>query len=299
MELRLPHGRRMMLDRPRVMGILNVTPDSFSDGGRFVDAAAAVAQAMAMVAEGADLIDIGGESTRPGSTPVDAVEQVRRIGGVIEKLAAELSRTQSHAAISVDTSLVPVAEAALNAGASIINDIFAGRDPRNGEGEPMLELASRRGVPIVLMHMQGTPQTMQQQSTYGDVVAEVEAFLLRRAEAAERCGVALSQIVLDPGIGFGKTKDHNLTLMNNLSRLVATGRPVLLGCSRKRFMGSICTPNGSPPPEPQELVGATCAATALGVSKGVQIVRVHDIKPNRQAADVAWAIGEMRAERQG
>ncbi|MCE9590929.1 MAG: dihydropteroate synthase [Planctomycetes bacterium] len=281
----------MPLDRPRVMGILNVTPDSFSDGGSYGDTSAAVARAMEMIAQGTDLIDVGGESTRPGAQPVEGTEQCRRVVGVITRLAEELKKAGSPAVISVDTSLVEVAEAALNAGASIINDVFAGRDPRNGDGEQMLDLAARRGAAIVLMHMKGTPQTMQQNPAYGDVTAEVESFLLSRAAAAERCGVKRSQIVLDPGIGFGKTKEHNLTLLANLSRLASHDLPVLLGCSRKRFMGSICTPPGGAPPEPTELIGATCAATAIGVMRGVKIVRVHDIAANRQAADVAWAIG--------
>jgi len=292
MELTFPDGRRMTLDRPRIMGILNVTPDSFSDGGKYTDTSAAVAQAMAMIDEGADLIDVGGESTRPGSEPVSAQEQIRRVTGVIRALADQLQKLGSPVAISVDTSLVEVASAALDAGAGIINDVYAGRDPRNGEGEKMLELAAEHGAAIVLMHMQGTPKTMQENPSYRDVVMEVESFLLTRAAIAERHGVGRSQIVLDPGIGFGKTKEHNLALLANLSRIASKSLPVLLGCSRKRFMGSICAPKGenAVPLPPSELVGATCAATALGVVQGARIIRVHDIRANRQAADVAWAI---------
>ncbi|MBI1335938.1 MAG: dihydropteroate synthase [Phycisphaera sp.] len=275
----LPDGRTLTLDRPRIMGILNVTPDSFSDGGRFVGVDAAVTHAQRMAREGADILDIGGESTRPGSQGVPPPEQARRVVPVIEELVARIEGV----VISVDTSSAAVAEAALDAGAVIVNDVTAAR------GDPdMLLLAAERGCPIVLMHMQGTPGSMQDAPRYGDVVAEVCAFLLDRANTAQAAGVVKDRILIDPGIGFGKTKSHNLALLANLDKLVALGFPVLLGTSRKRFMGAICTePDGSTP-QPDELVGATCATTALGVAKGVRLFRVHDVQANRQAADVAY-----------
>jgi dihydropteroate synthase len=259
------------------MGVLNVTPDSFSDGGLFTQQEAAVAHALKMVEEGADILDIGGESTRPGSKRVGAAEQVRRTCGVIRALRAHIP---AHVAISIDTTLPEVAREALDAGADLINDIHGGGEPG------MLELAAGRRAPIVIMHMQGTPETMQVNPNYKDVVAEVLEFLLRRAAQAEKLGLPRDHIVIDPGIGFGKTREHNLALMHALPRFAASGYAVLLGTSRKRFMGSICNET-----DPRELVGATCATTALGVAAGVRIFRVHDVKPNRQAADVAFAIG--------
>jgi dihydropteroate synthase len=270
-----------MSDRPQIMGILNVTPDSFSDGGRHDRVDAAVEHARQMLAQGADVIDVGGESTRPGAKRIDIDEQIRRTADVVERVAA------LGATISIDTTRSAVAQAALDRGATIINDVSAGR-----EDEAMFELAAKRGVTIILMHMLGDPATMQAHPRYDDVVGEIEAFLLERAAAAETAGIARERIMIDPGIGFGKTREHNLKLMANLGRFVATDYPVLLGASRKRFMGSICTPPapGSDPPIPTQLVGATCAATALGVAAGVAMVRVHDVRANRQAADVAWAI---------
>ncbi len=281
MTLTLHDGRRLTLDRPRIMGVLNVTPDSFSDGGQHDAPDAAVAHAGAMLAAGADLIDVGGESTRPGSRRVSAAEQIARTQQVIARIRA----AHPQAILSIDTTLSTVAQAALDAGADVLNDVAAGR-----EDPGLLALAAQRGCPLVLMHMQGEPGTMQRNPTYGDVVAEVLAFLLQRAAAAQAAGVAREQIVIDPGIGFGKTKEHNLALLGALPRFVATGYPVLLGTSRKRFMGSICTPAGGEPPRPEELVGATCATTALGVAAGAAIFRVHDVQANRQAADVAFAL---------
>jgi dihydropteroate synthase len=262
---------------PRIAGILNLTPDSFSDGGRFVEQRSAIDHALRMAEEGADVIDVGGESTRPGSLPVPAAEQARRVLGVIEGLRTQLP---AHVPISIDTTRADVAEAALGAGASLINDVSAGRhDPR------MFGVAAARGVPLVLMHMQGTPATMQQDPRYEDVVEEVRAFLLERARAAEAAGIAPRNLIIDPGIGFGKTREHNLTLVARLGRLVDTGYAVMLGASRKRFMGSVCAAE-----DPSRLVGATCATTALGVRAGVGWFRVHDVGPNRQAADVAYAV---------
>ncbi|MCI0399812.1 MAG: dihydropteroate synthase [Gammaproteobacteria bacterium] len=265
---------------PLIAGILNLTPDSFSDGGLYVREEDAIRHACTMTDEGADIIDVGGESSRPGAEPVGAKEQIRRVIDVIRRLREILPAT---VAISIDTTLSDVANTALEAGASIINDTSAGRDD-----EKMFELAAVHNVPLVLMHRKGTPKTMQDNPTYGDVVQEVKAFLLQRAESALAAGVRKKQIILDPGIGFGKTRDHNLHLMANLTQFVATGYPVLLGTSRKRFMGSVCGES-----ESQLLVGATCSTTALGVAAGVKILRVHDVKPNRQAANVAWAIKNM------
>lgn len=288
MELRFPHGHTLALDRPRIMGVLNVTPDSFSDGGRFTDLSAALAHAGAMLDEGVDIVDIGGESNRPGSQQrVGAAEQIARVGPVVTAVRRLIDERGASAAISIDTTLAPVAEAALDAGADMLNDISAGRDDPG-----MFELAARRGVPIAIMHMLGEPATMQVNPTYTDVVAEVRAFLLERAAAAERAGVDRSQIVIDPGIGFGKTLDHNLTLLAHLDELVATGYPVLLGTSRKTFLRTICGIGEAGPST--ELAIATSATTALGVAAGVRLFRVHDVSPNRIAADVAWAVSQSR-----
>ncbi|MGH8602063.1 MAG: dihydropteroate synthase [Gammaproteobacteria bacterium] len=262
---------------PLIMGILNVTPDSFSDSGRYASPEPAIKHALAMVKEGADLIDVGGESTRPGSERVPGFEQRRRVVPVIQGLRSVLP---DEVGISIDTTLREVAEAALDAGADMINDISAGRDDAS-----ILALAAQREVPICLMHMQGTPSTMQRDPQYGDVVGEIRAFLLERADSAIAAGVPCGDIIIDPGIGFGKTPEHNLALLKNLPRFVGSGYPVLLGASRKRFMGAICNES-----QPSSLVGATCASTALGVAAGVRIFRVHDVAMNRQAADVAWAI---------
>lgn len=266
--------------RPQIMGILNITPDSFSDGGKFTGVAAAIRQAEIMIEEGADIIDIGGESTRPGSEPVVADEQIRRVIPVIKALK------ESHPAlvISIDTTLSAVAEAALNAGAVIINDISAGTDDDN-----MLPLAASSQAPIILMHMQGTPKTMQDNPSYDDVVAEVLTALQQRIDSALTAGIKPENIAIDPGIGFGKRKQDNIALLANLNRFVDLGFPVLLGTSRKRFMGGMCNVS-----EPAELVTATAVTTALGVMAGVQMFRVHDVKANRQAADVAWAIKQAQ-----
>lgn len=286
--LHLSPGRVLQLDRPRIMGILNVTPDSFSDGGAHATHEAAVGHGLQLAAEGAAVIDVGGESTRPGSQRVDAAEQIRRTASVIAALRNRFDASPKHApvAISIDTTLSAVAAAALDAGADFINDVSGGCDD-----PAMFDLAARRGCAFVVMHMQGAPATMQQAPAYGDVVAEVLDFLRRRAAAAEAAGIARSQVVIDPGIGFGKTREHNLRLLAALDQFVVTGYPVLLGCSRKRFMGSLCVDEAGELPPPRDLLGATCATTALGVAAGVRLFRVHDVKANRQAAEVAWAIG--------
>ena len=260
---------------PLIVGILNVTPDSFSDGGRFDTIEDACAHAVGMVAEGADIIDVGGESTRPGSSGVGEDTEIER---VIPVLGALASRLPPHVPISIDTRNPRVAARAIEAGARLINDPSAAGTPG------MLEMAAESGAGIVLMHMQGTPETMQLAPAYEDVVREVEAYLLARANLAVRAGVDPQRIAIDPGIGFGKTRRHNLQLLQRLDRLVATGFPVMLGTSRKRFMGAICGET-----EFSELLGATCATTAMGVAAGVRLFRVHDVKQNRQAADVAWA----------
>jgi dihydropteroate synthase len=267
-------------DRPVIMGVLNLTPDSFSDGGSHTDRGRAVSHALQMVEEGADIIDVGGESTRPGSKRVAAAEQIRRVIDTIKALRRTLP---SSVPISIDTTLEQVAREAIDAGASFLNDVTAGRDDTD-----MFKLASANDLPIVLMHMQGTPGNMQDNPQYDDALSEVKAFLLHRAEIALQMGVKKSNIIIDPGIGFGKSKEHNLQLIAGLEELVETGYPVLLGTSRKRFMGSICAET-----EPKNLVGATCATTTIGVQAGVKIFRVHDIKPNRQAADIAKAIKQI------
>ena len=272
-QLRDPHCP------PCVMGVLNVTPDSFSDGGRHLAVDAALGRAVAMVEEGASIIDIGGESTRPGAQAVSDEEQCRRVLPVLEVLRKQLP---AHVVLSIDTRSSTVAAAALSAGAQLINDVSGGRDPR------LLQLAARESAALVLMHMQGEPESMQVAPSYQDVVAEVLAGLLAAARAAEAAGVARHSILIDPGIGFGKTREHNLRLLAGLPQFVATGYPVLLGTSRKRFMGAICRETS-----PTDLVGATCATTALGVAAGVKVFRVHDVRPNRQAAEVAWAIGAI------
>jgi dihydropteroate synthase len=269
------------IDKPLIMGILNVTPDSFSDGGQYSDVDAAVRQARRMLDEGADIIDIGGESTRPGSEPVAADAQIQRVVPVIAAIRRQVS---ADIPISIDTTLSAVARAALEAGADIINDISAGRDD-----EAILALAAETDAPIILMHSQGAPKTMQDNPYYDDVVQDVLAALYRQIDAALKAGIKKKRIAIDPGIGFGKRKQDNLDLLAHLDAFVATGYPVLLGTSRKRFMGTICDVS-----EPSELVIATAVTTALGIMAGVRMFRVHDVRENRQAADVAWAIKQSR-----
>ena len=266
---------------PIIMGILNVTPDSFSDGGMYPSTRDAVARGLEMVEEGADIIDIGGESTRPGSQRVDATEQKRRVLDVISSLAKELP---DNVLISIDTTWRDVAEAALDAGAGFVNDVTGGT-----EDESMLRMVAVRQVPYCIMHMQGRPGNMQDNPKYEDVCKEVKAFLLRQAEIAMQLGVARENIFLDPGIGFGKRTVHNLELLNQLDGLCKSGYGVLLGTSRKRFMGEICNVEN-----PAQRMPATCATTALGVYAGAKIFRVHDVWQNRQAADTAFAILNAR-----
>ncbi|MEW8028820.1 MAG: dihydropteroate synthase [Candidatus Thiodiazotropha sp.] len=271
-----------MLDfsHPLIMGILNLTPDSFSDGGSY-DPESAVTRAMEMVEEGANIIDIGGESTRPQAVRVSAAEQKSRVLDTIQRLR---ERLPDGFPISIDTTSSDVARHALDCGADMINDVSAGR-----EDPEILALAGSADIPLVLMHMQGTPETMQYAPAYRDVVSEVKSFLQARVEAALTEGVKPEALLLDPGIGFGKQKRHNLQLLAELQQISELGYPLLLGVSRKRFMGSICNHA-----QPEQLVPATCASTALGVMAGVKVFRVHDVWQNRQAADVAWAIHKER-----
>ncbi len=265
-------------EKPHIMGILNATPDSFSDGGQFNQIESALKHAQKMIHDGATIIDIGGESTRPYAEPVSAAEQLKRVIPIITEL-----RAQSDVLISIDTTLSEVAKAALDAGANIINDVSAGQGDKN-----MLHLAAEQNAPIVLMHAQGTPQTMQDNPYYDNVVQEVIDSLKKSIDNALNVGVKKQNIVIDVGIGFGKRKQDNLALLANLEQFVALGFPVLLGTSRKRFMGAICNVEN-----PKELVTATAVTTALGIMAGVQIFRVHDVKENKQALDVAWALKEM------
>jgi len=245
-----------------VMGILNVTPDSFSDGGEFFDPHRAVEHGLQMVADGAAIIDVGGESTRPGSASVPTREQIQRVVPVIEALSKKTC-----VPISIDTYEDEVAEAALDAGAAMINDIAALGNERMGQ------LAAERKVPVVLMHMRGTPATMQVEPKYEDVVGEVLGFLLERAGRAEQSGVPKEMIFIDPGIGFGKTLEHNLLLLKNIGKFVATGYRVLVGASRKSFIGTITGREN-----PSERTYGTAATVALCAAAGVSIVRVHDVR---------------------
>jgi len=263
------------ITKPLIMGILNVTPDSFSDGGKFNQLDHALQHALRMISEGATIIDIGGESTRPNSEPVSPDEQIQRVVPIINAI-----RERSDVLISIDTTLSIVAEAALNAGANIINDVSAGQDDAH-----MFVLAAQKNVPIILMHAQGKSKTMQDNPFYENVILDVLTELKQRADAAILAGVKKENIVLDVGIGFGKRKQDNLDLLAHLADFVALGFPILLGTSRKRFMGAICNVS-----EPAELVTATAVTTALGVMAGVQLFRVHDVKENKQALEVAWAI---------
>jgi len=262
---------------PLIMGILNATPDSFSDGGQFNNIDAAINHGKRMIDEGADIIDIGGESTRPGSERVSVKDQLDRVVPIINAISETLPE---HVEISIDTTRAKVAEAALSSGATIVNDVSGGNDDPE-----IIELCADKECPYIIMHMLGSPETMQSDPVYDDVAKDIRIFLERRIKDCIKAGVDKNNIVIDPGIGFGKTREHNLTLLNNLKSFVDTEHLVLLGTSRKRFMGSICPVNTA-----DELIGATAATTALGVNAGVKIFRVHDVKPNRQAADVAWSI---------
>jgi len=262
-------GRRTWL-----VGVVNVTPDSFFDGGLYFEPARAIERALALAAEGADIIDIGGESSRPGSSPISAKEEKRRILPVVEVL-----KQKNGILVSIDTTKAEVAEAALAAGADIINDISAGRfDPR------MLPLAAESGAALILMHMKGTPRTMQVAPHYDDLLGEVKAFLRERLEAAESCGVPRENLLLDPGIGFGKKLEHNLALLNNLGALADLERPLVVGISRKSFIGKILKLEA-----PERLEG-TIAAAVVSLLRGASLLRVHDLQAVKRAIAVAEAI---------
>lgn len=270
-------GRSVPLRRRAlVMGVVNVTPDSFSDGGRFLDTARAVAHARALIAQGADILDIGGESSRPGADPVDADEELRRVLPVVEALARD-----TDAILSVDTVKAAVADACLAAGAHVVNDITA----LTGDGD-MIDVCRRHGAGVVLMHMQGTPRTMQANPEYENVVREVCEALQARLFAAAKAGIAEDRVALDPGIGFGKTFRHNLELLAGLDRLANLGRPVVLGVSRKSFLGKILGGRDADGRGPASLAAA-CFALSRGTA---HVLRVHDVRETRDAAEVIAAL---------
>jgi dihydropteroate synthase len=269
-------GRTLDLSRCRVMGILNITPDSFSDGGDFFCPETALARARDMVDAGAAIIDVGGESTRPGATAVSADEEIRRVVPVIEAIHAHLS-----VPVSIDTSKPAVMYAAVQAGAGMINDVRALRE------EGALAAVAELGVPVCLMHMQGEPRSMQQAPHYDDVVAEVKSFLLERVEACERAGIQRHQLVLDPGFGFGKDLNHNLQLLQELSALVAIGLPVLVGMSRKSMIGKILDNDVD-----QRLYGSMALA-ALAAWQGSVLIRAHDVRATVEAVRVIDAVRSL------
>jgi len=271
---RVGEAKHILGPRTWIMGVLNVTPDSFFDGGQHLDPAAAVDHGWALLEDGADILDVGGESSRPGSDPVPAEEELRRVIPVIKAL-----RPRTGALLSVDTTKFEVARAALEAGADIINDIgSAGLDPR------LLSLAAERKAGFVLMHIKGVPKTMQIHPTYEDVVAEVRAFLEEKLVVAEAYGLNRDRIILDPGIGFGKRLQDNLELIRRIEDLASLGRPLLLGVSRKSFIGKLL----NLPPE--ERLEGTIAAAVLSLARGAHILRVHDVRALRRAALVADAV---------
>lgn len=266
--------RRLAVDHPLIMGIVNVTPDSFFDGGRFYDPQQAVAHAVQLVEEGADLLDIGAESTRPGALPVDEEEEHRRLIPVVAAVAKAVS-----VPISVDTSKAAVARAAIDAGAVMINDVTALRGDTT-----MVEVVAKTGAGLVLMHMQGTPETMQRSPHYDDVIEDITRFLAERARFAMDRGVAHERIVLDPGIGFGKTLTHNVDLLANLDAFLQLGFPLLVGPSRKGFIGQLTRQS------PEGRAWGTAGVVALAVEHGANILRVHDVAPMKDVVTVADAI---------
>jgi dihydropteroate synthase len=256
----------------KLMGVVNVTPDSFSDGGRYLDAGAAIGHGLELVRDGAEILDVGGESTRPGAEVVEEAEELRRVEPVVAGLAGI-------ATVSIDTSKAAVAEAAIGAGAVIVNDVTAMR------GDPeMAAMCAEREVGVVLMHMPGDPRTMQDDPTYEDVVDDVKAFLAERVEVAVAAGVEEERIWLDPGIGFGKTLDHNLELLRRLGELRELGRPLVIGTSRKSFIGRI---DGS---DVGDRLGGTIASSVLATAEGADVLRVHDVAETAQAVRVAEAV---------
>jgi dihydropteroate synthase len=270
-------GRPLVLDRPRVMGIVNVTPDSFSDGGEYATVDAAVAHALRLAEEGADILDIGGESTRPGAQEVSLDEELRRVIPVIERLAKETTLP-----ISIDTSKPEVMRAAVVAGAGMINDVYALRR------EGALDAAAELGVPVVLMHMLGEPRSMQAAPDYDDVVADVHRFLAERIFAAEMSGIPKKKIVVDPGFGFGKTTAHNLALLARLERFIDLGVPMLAGLSRKRTIGELTGRDA-----PHDRVHGSVAAHLIAVQRGARILRVHDVAATVDALGIWNAVADV------
>jgi dihydropteroate synthase len=264
----VPLGRKTL-----IMGILNTTPDSFADGGQFNAKDKAIERCLSLAADSADIIDIGGESTRPGSLPVPVNEEIERTIPVIQEASKRLTIP-----ISIDTQKSAVAKAALNAGASLINDISAFSDPE------MVEVAAEYNIPIILMHMKGTPVTMQKAPHYNDVINEIKSFLAERIEYAIKNGIDKSKIIIDPGIGFGKTLEHNLAILQHLDDFLEFGLPILIGPSRKSFIGMI---TGA---AVNDRIFGTAAAVTASILKGVNIIRVHDVKEMREAASVADAM---------
>lgn len=262
------------MPRPLVMGIINVTPDSFSDGGKHQTLEAAIAHGISLAEQGADVLDIGGESTRPGALPVPAIEEIRRVVPVIEKLASRLSIP-----ISVDTSKARVAELALKTGASIVNDVTALSDPA------MAGVIAKHKARVILMHSRGNPQTMQKKARYRDVVEEVKAGLETAIGKAQAAGIASSRILIDPGLGFAKTARHNLRLLRNLNQLASLGFPIVIGPSRKSFLGKILDV------EMHDRLSGTLACVAWGYLNGAAMVRVHDVKPAVHVLTILQAIG--------
>ncbi len=266
----------------KLMGIVNVTPDSFSDGGRFLEPERAIEHALGLVRDGADLLDVGGESTRPGARAVSVEEELERVTPVLEGLR------DSEVPISIDTSKAKVAESALDSGAEIVNDVTALRsDP------DLAAVCAQRGCGVVLMHMQGTPRTMQESPAYADVVDDVRRFLEERIEFASAAGIDAERVWVDPGIGFGKTTEHNLELLRRLGELRELGRPIVVGTSRKSFIGRL---TGR---EVEDRLGGTIASSVLALRAGADVLRVHDVAEVRQAVIVAEAIRERGAEAPG
>lgn len=262
---------------PIIMGILNVTPDSFSDGGAYPSTKSAVDRALIMIEQGATIIDIGGESTKPGSERVPPIEQKRRIIDVISQLKKVIS---NNILISVDTTSSEVAQAAIDLGVEMINDVSGGTDD-----EKMMPLIAENNLYYCIMHMQGSPKTMQDNPTYENVIEEIKSFLMSQANKLTELGLEKNKIILDPGIGFGKTTNHNLEILNNLEIFSSLGFNTLLGASRKRLFSEISKENN-----PEDRISGTCATSALGVVAGINIFRVHDVWQNKQAIDVAYNI---------